>query len=372
MITPALPSNFASAVAPFSPVGKLAVGQDGNQTRNTSFTPVQELPESAAALNRSTTSERAVQADEQAAARLGELAASPNRNQVDQRAEAQEEEQQAQQAEERQQQALDQAVIDQLAVRDREVRAHEQAHAAVGGQLAGSPSYEYERGPDGVSYAVAGEVPISSGAVPGDPEATLAYARIVQQAALAPADPSPQDRRVAADAAQLQQQALQEIAAQAQEPEVAAEANRISRDYEVLKTKYDELLQDREEMRLRGQVQTERSSLQFQVVDPPAVPRNPAAPNRPILLLGVLFAGLAAGAGTAFVMSQLQASFTTAEKLERVLDLPVVGTISRSMTEMRQAQQRKQFKQFAGGLAGLVGICVILLAVEFIQVGSVA
>ena len=107
-------------------------------------------------------------------------------------------------------------------------------------------------------------------------------------------------------------------------------------------------------------------------VDPPAVPRNPAAPNRPILLLGVLFAGLAAGAGTAFVMSQLQASFTTAEKLERVLDLPVVGTISRSMTEMRQAQQRKQFKQFAGGLAGLVGICVILLAVEFIQVGSVA
>jgi len=125
-------------------------------------------------------------------------------------------------------------------------------------------------------------------------------------------------------------------------------------------------------MRLRGQVQTERSSLQFQVVDPPAVPRNPAAPNRPILLLGVLFAGLAAGAGTAFVMSQLQASFTTAEKLERVLDLPVVGTISRSMTEIRQAQQRKQFKQFAGGLAGLVGVCVILLAVEFIQVGSVA
>tara|TARA_B100000446_G_scaffold119907_1_gene111966 strand:- start:353 stop:1258 length:906 start_codon:yes stop_codon:yes gene_type:complete len=224
MITPALPSNFASAVAPFSPVGKLAVGQDGNQTRNTSFTPVQELPESAAALNRSTTSERAVQADEQAAARLGELAASPNRNQVDQQAEAQEEEQQAQQAEERQQQALDQAVIDQLAVRDREVRAHEQAHAAVGGQLAGSPSYEYERGPDGVSYAVAGEVPISSGAVPGDPEATLANARIVQQAALAPADPSPQDRRVAADAAQLQQQALQEIAAQAQEARAQVDA----------------------------------------------------------------------------------------------------------------------------------------------------
>lgn len=225
MITPALPSNFASAVAPFSPMGRLAVGQDDNETRNTSFTPVQELPESSAALNRSTTPERAVQADEQAAARQAGLAASPNRSQETQQAEEQEENQQAQQAEERQQQEQDQVIIDQLAARDREVRAHEQAHAAVGGQLAGSPSYEYERGPDGVSYAVAGEVPISSGAVPGDPEATLANARIVQQAALAPADPSPQDRRVAADAAQLQQQALQEIAAQAQEArtQVAAE-----------------------------------------------------------------------------------------------------------------------------------------------------
>ena len=110
------------------------------------------------------------------------------------------------------------------------------------------------------------------------------------------------ERQANLQALQARKAALQSdisslIAAQAQEPEVAAEAIRISRDYEVLKTKYDELLQDREEMRLRGQVQTERSSLQFQVVDPPAVPRNPAAPNRPILLLGVLFAGLAAGAG---------------------------------------------------------------------------
>lgn len=224
MITPALPSNFASAIAPFSPVGKLAVGQDGNEARNTSFTPVQELPESAASLNRSTTPERAVQADEQAAARQAGLAASPNRNQTGQQTEVEDQERQARDTEERQQQLQDQAVIDQLAARDREVRAHEQAHAAVGGQLAGSPSYQYERGPDGVSYAIAGEVSISSGAVPGDPEATLANARIVQQAALAPADPSPQDRRVAADAAQLQQQALQEIAIQAQEARAQVDA----------------------------------------------------------------------------------------------------------------------------------------------------
>ncbi|OBX20356.1 chain-length determining protein [Erythrobacter sp. QSSC1-22B] len=162
------------------------------------------------------------------------------------------------------------------------------------------------------------------------------------------------------------------IAAQAQEPEVGAEANRISRDYEVLKTNYDELLQDREEMRLRGQVETERSAFKFEVVDPPTIPRQPAAPNRPILLLGVLFVGLAAGAGVAFVLGQLKSAFTTADRLERTLDLPVVGTISRSMTKAREAHARKRFKQFAAGLGALGGVCFLLLAVEFIQVGTVA
>jgi len=87
-----------------------------------------------------------------------------------------------------------------LKMRDREVRAHEQAHASVGGQFAGSPSYELERGPDGQSYAVGGHVSISTSPVPNDPKATVDKMDTVKRAALAPADPSSQDRRVAADA----------------------------------------------------------------------------------------------------------------------------------------------------------------------------
>ena len=52
-------------------------------------------------------------------------------------------------------------VIAELKSTDREVRAHEQAHAIAGGQHAGAPSYEYQRGPDGRQYAVGGEVPMS-------------------------------------------------------------------------------------------------------------------------------------------------------------------------------------------------------------------
>jgi hypothetical protein len=87
-----------------------------------------------------------------------------------------------------------------LAKRDAEVRAHEQAHAAAGGAFAGAPSYGYQRGPDGRSYAVSGEVPIDVSAIAGDPEATIQKMQQVKRAALAPRDPSHADRAIAASA----------------------------------------------------------------------------------------------------------------------------------------------------------------------------
>lgn len=106
-----------------------------------------------------------------------------------------------------------QQIVAQMAARDREVRNHEQAHAAVGGQYAGSPSYEYEQGPDGNRYAVGGEVPIDASPIGGDPQATIDKMAVVKRAALAPAEPSTQDRRVAALADQQSQQARGELQA---------------------------------------------------------------------------------------------------------------------------------------------------------------
>lgn len=102
--------------------------------------------------------------------------------------------------------------LDKLKARDREVRAHEAAHQGVGGQYAGAASFSYQRGPDGVQYAIGGEVPIELSAVEGNPQATVEKMRIIQAAAMAPAQPSAQDRAVAAEAAQIQRQAQAEMA----------------------------------------------------------------------------------------------------------------------------------------------------------------
>jgi hypothetical protein len=114
------------------------------------------------------------------------------------------------------------ALITKLKARDTEVRQHEQAHLAAAGGLARSgASYTYQRGPDGVNYAVGGEVQIDTS--PGrTPEETIARARTISAAALAPADPSGADRAVAAQALQLEQQARAELALK-QEDEPAPE-----------------------------------------------------------------------------------------------------------------------------------------------------
>ncbi|AFL72411.1 putative metalloprotease CJM1_0395 family protein [Thiocystis violascens] len=99
-----------------------------------------------------------------------------------------------------------------LKQRDTEVRAHEQAHVAAGGRyVTSSASYDYQTGPDGQRYAIGGEVGIDTSSVSGDPAATLEKARAVRRAALAPAEPSSQDLRVAASATTMETNALHEL-----------------------------------------------------------------------------------------------------------------------------------------------------------------
>jgi polysaccharide chain length determinant protein (PEP-CTERM system associated) len=173
-------------------------------------------------------------------------------------------------------------------------------------------------------------------------------------------------------AAALRQQIVQVEADQAQEPAVASEAKQISRDYDVLKGQYDKLLADREELRLRGQVETEHNSIKFQVVDPPSSPRKPAAPNRPLLLFGVLFVGIAAGCGVAYGLGKVRSTFATAAKLETAFGLPVIGTISLAMTDGVRALEKKKRKLFYAAAGGLGGLFVVLMAAEFVQRGLVA
>lgn len=122
--------------------------------------------------------------------------------------------------------------VRELQARDREVRAHEQAHKAAAGSLAiGGPTYSYQTGPDGRRYAVGGEVRIS---IPDGrtPEETARIARQAQRAALAPAEPSEQDRKVAREAAQKASEAQREARIEEDETDPSTRSAGDSRESE--------------------------------------------------------------------------------------------------------------------------------------------
>lgn len=119
---------------------------------------------------------------------------------------------------------LDTRLIAQLARRDRDVREHEAAHQAAGGNLVGAARLDYQVGPDGHAYAVGGEVSVDVSAVSGDPAATIAKMERVRAAALAPADPSSQDVAVASEAEAIAADAQRQLAEQQRQAAAMAKA----------------------------------------------------------------------------------------------------------------------------------------------------
>lgn len=185
-IGPVLPPQ---ALTPsYSPLGRPVVGLESADAKNQALPPVEESGRSDKNRNQTNDRTEATSADTERRKKGG---GSPAELTDEERAE-----------------------VHELAASDREVRAHEAAHAAVGGNFAGSPSFRFAIGPDGVRYAVGGEVSIALEEVPDDPAATIRNAQQVQAAALAPAKPSTQDLHVAAAAAQLAVEAQLQLAAQ--------------------------------------------------------------------------------------------------------------------------------------------------------------
>ncbi|MFV0624576.1 XrtA system polysaccharide chain length determinant [Sphingomonas sp. ac-8] len=158
----------------------------------------------------------------------------------------------------------------------------------------------------------------------------------------------------------------------AQDPAAAAEQAQLDQDIAAMKTQYDQLLADREQVRLRRQVQNETDAVKFSLIDPPSQPSVPTSPNRPLLLLAVLVAGIGGGVAVAFALGKLKSTFSTATRLERASGLPVIGSIGEVLTDAQRQLRARRLKLFVGATAALGVAAVALLGVEFAMRGLAA
>lgn len=251
-VSPTSSPTLSSAL----PSGSAAVqilAKEGENAASTVFAPVEEVSLSAAATDAGMRKSQASAEIYSRPRRNADTTTPPLNQDSAEDAEPQAEDaQQRRSAEEQvivsraQRSEQDQALADaelqqirELKQRDQEVRAHEQAHASTGGSYAGSANFTYQQGPDGVRYAVGGEVPVDVSKVANDPAATLTKMEQVQRAALAPAEPSSQDRQVAAQAGQIAAQALNELSEQQREVR-AAELEKVKSEQEKSRAEMDE------------------------------------------------------------------------------------------------------------------------------------
>jgi polysaccharide chain length determinant protein (PEP-CTERM system associated) len=137
-----------------------------------------------------------------------------------------------------------------------------------------------------------------------------------------------------------------------EQPGLFAEYQNMDRDYNVLCRNHEELLGRLQAANIAQAADTQADKVKLQVIDPPEVPRIPVAPNRPLLVTGVLLGGFAVGLGITVLFGQLDRSFSSVDEL-RALGLPVLGGIS--ILGMAPFRQRLMTAlRFGAAIAGLM------------------
>jgi polysaccharide chain length determinant protein (PEP-CTERM system associated) len=146
-------------------------------------------------------------------------------------------------------------------------------------------------------------------------------------------------------------------------PEIAAQLQKLTRDYDVTKKAYDELLNRRESAKIGSDLETQTQTVQFRVVDPPASPQIPVAPKRGLLLVVVFISSLIAGGAFAFLLTQADDSVVTVRQLKALVSVPVLGSVSLVSSVREKRNSFLGNLRFAAASAGLVAafLAVIIL-----------
>jgi len=146
-------------------------------------------------------------------------------------------------------------------------------------------------------------------------------------------------------------------------PEIEAEEKQLQRDYELISETYDDLQKEKRDLDLRADVEGADETISFKLVEPPVTPKKPSGPNRILFMSATLVGALIGGVGIALVLSQLRPVIITVEQLKSNFDLPVLGNVSRSLSDQESRQKNIDMLTFAG-----LGVLLFVVFALFILI----
>jgi polysaccharide chain length determinant protein (PEP-CTERM system associated) len=169
---------------------------------------------------------------------------------------------------------------------------------------------------------------------------------------------------VRARLAEFESRFLQLRAAAESLPKIDTEWTQLNRDYDIQKQQYSNLVSRRETARMTGKLE-DAGVAEFRIIDPPRVTPNPVAPNRFLLLWGLIAASVAAGLGTAFAVSQIRPTFHDGRVLGEIVGRPLLGMVSLIAGPAMLARRHRSALLFTGGVGGLLASYAIAFTVAY-------
>jgi polysaccharide chain length determinant protein (PEP-CTERM system associated) len=152
-------------------------------------------------------------------------------------------------------------------------------------------------------------------------------------------------------------------------PQLEAEYAQLNRDYDVNKKNYETLVTRRESANLSGEMQAVPGVADFRLVDPPRVSSRPVSPNRRILFPLALVVTLIAGFAATFVAREARPTFFDGRALREVTGMPVLGSVSRMVSEKARLAARRSGMRFAAGAVALFAVyAATFVTLEFLSV----
>ncbi|PCI63107.1 MAG: hypothetical protein COB37_05930 [Kordiimonadales bacterium] len=150
-------------------------------------------------------------------------------------------------------------------------------------------------------------------------------------------------------------------------PEKKAEEATLRATHRNLRKRAENVQEEIESLELREGFETRTEALAFNIIDAPVLPANSNGPNR-LLFLFVAFAGaFVGGLGAAFMLSQLRPVIITVEQLRAQFDLPVLGNVTRILSEDEAKDRKIQMLGFAGTFMLLLLVFVGLVISEYLN-----
>lgn len=136
----------------------------------------------------------------------------------------------------------------------------------------------------------------------------------------------------------------------------------LARDTKVNENIYNLLLQKLETAKITQRLESSKIGTRYTIIDPPRLPLAPTKPNKPLVIFMGLILGIGAGTGLIFAREFLDSSFLDLEEAKTILDVPVLGAISRLTTQEEKNKERANRKKLIT-IGSIVSAIVLIIAV---------